>query len=54
MIPISKELYDEYGILPSVTIGQAILESDWGRSELSKKEIIYLELRLLLLGKVRF
>ncbi|MBO0582613.1 mannosyl-glycoprotein endo-beta-N-acetylglucosamidase [Clostridium botulinum] len=37
LIPISKELYDEYGILPSVTIGQAILESDWGRSELSKK-----------------
>ncbi|EPY2306679.1 glycoside hydrolase family 73 protein [Clostridium sporogenes] len=37
LMPISKELYDEYGILPSVTIGQAILESDWGRSELSKK-----------------
>ncbi|EPY6469726.1 glycoside hydrolase family 73 protein [Clostridium sporogenes] len=37
LIPISKKLYDEYGILPSVTIGQAILESDWGRSELSKK-----------------
>ncbi|MCW6077317.1 glycoside hydrolase family 73 protein [Clostridium sporogenes] len=37
LIPISKELYDEYGILPSITIGQAILESDWGRSELSKK-----------------
>lgn len=37
LIPISKELYNEYGILPSITIGQAILESDWGRSELSKK-----------------
>ncbi len=37
LIPISKKLYDEYGILPSITIGQAILESDWGRSELSKK-----------------
>ncbi|WP_251859566.1 glucosaminidase domain-containing protein [Clostridium sp. Marseille-Q2269] len=23
--------------MPSITIGQAILESDWGRSELSKK-----------------
>ncbi|EJO5346819.1 glucosaminidase domain-containing protein [Clostridium botulinum] len=37
LIPISKELYDKYGILPSITIGQAVLESDWGRSKLSKK-----------------
>ncbi|MGO5067376.1 glucosaminidase domain-containing protein [Clostridium sp. LCP25S3_F8] len=37
LIPTSKQLYDEYGILPSIAIGQAILESDWGRSELSKK-----------------
>ncbi|WP_364278727.1 glycoside hydrolase family 73 protein [Peribacillus frigoritolerans] len=27
--------YKEYGILPSITIAQAILESGWGKSELS-------------------
>lgn len=31
------ENYKEYGVLPSITIAQAILESDWGRSELSQK-----------------
>ncbi|QZY57494.1 glucosaminidase domain-containing protein [Crassaminicella profunda] len=31
------ERYDEYGIFPSITIAQAILESGWGKSELSKK-----------------
>ncbi|TDL91794.1 glucosaminidase [Vibrio vulnificus] len=29
--------YKEYGILPSITIAQAILESGWGKSELSVK-----------------
>ncbi|MGL5753421.1 MAG: glycoside hydrolase family 73 protein [Paraclostridium sp.] len=29
--------YKEYKILPSITIAQAILESGWGESELSKK-----------------
>lgn len=29
--------YDKYGILPSITIGQAILESGWGKSELVLK-----------------
>ena len=28
-------LKETYGILPSISIAQAILESDWGRSELS-------------------
>ena len=28
--------YDEYGILPSITVAQAILESGWGQSKLSK------------------
>ncbi|MEH6942915.1 glucosaminidase domain-containing protein [Bacillus sp. JJ722] len=27
--------YTKYGVLPSITISQAILESDWGRSELA-------------------
>lgn len=30
------ENYHEYGILPSVTIAQAILESNWGKSQLSQ------------------
>lgn len=35
---VSKEAinsYKKYGILPSITIGQAILESGWGKSELA-------------------
>ena len=35
--PYSEELYKEYKILPSVTIAQAILESDWGDSVLAYK-----------------
>ncbi|MGL5315441.1 MAG: glycoside hydrolase family 73 protein [Peptostreptococcaceae bacterium] len=33
----SKENYYEYGILPSITTAQAILESGWGQSSLTKK-----------------
>ena len=29
------ENYKKYGILPSITIGQAILESGWGKSQLA-------------------
>ncbi len=35
LVPVAKELHQTYGILPSIILGQAILESDWGRSELS-------------------
>ena len=31
----SYENYKEYGILPSITIAQAILESGWGKSQLA-------------------
>ena len=31
----SQKNYSKYGILPSMTIAQAILESGWGKSELS-------------------
>ena len=34
------EHYMEHGILPSMTISQAILESDFGRSELGVKAIV--------------
>ena len=37
LIEPSKEVYKKYGILPSVLISQAILESDWGRSDLASK-----------------
>lgn len=33
----AAEIYNKYGVLPSVTISQAILESGWGKSELSIK-----------------
>lgn len=35
LVPVAKELQQTHGILPSIILGQAILESDWGRSELS-------------------
>lgn len=33
LIKGAKLTYDKYGVYPSVTIGQAILESNWGRSD---------------------
>lgn len=33
----ATEIYNKYGILPSITISQAILESGWGKSDLSIK-----------------
>ena len=37
MKSISIDNYKKSGVLPSVTISQAILESNWGKSELSAK-----------------
>ena len=37
MQSISIDNYKKSGVLPSVTISQAILESNWGKSELSAK-----------------
>ena len=33
--PIAQETFKEYGIFPSVTLAQAILESSWGQSGLA-------------------
>jgi flagellum-specific peptidoglycan hydrolase FlgJ len=33
----ATDIYNKYGVLPSITISQAILESGWGKSELSTK-----------------
>ena len=35
--PYAQQMQRQYGILPSITMAQAILESDWGQSTLSKK-----------------
>ncbi len=37
LYPQAAEIYDKYGVLPSISISQAILESGWGKSELSAK-----------------
>lgn len=37
LAPYAKQLHQKYGVLPSITLGQAILESDWGKSELASK-----------------
>ncbi|MDS0525996.1 glucosaminidase domain-containing protein [Clostridium sp. SHJSY1] len=37
LTPKAIEIYKKYKILPSITISQAVLESSWGKSELSTK-----------------
>ncbi|OOM80425.1 glycoside hydrolase family 73 protein [Clostridium sp. BL-8] len=37
LYPQAAEIYDKYGVLPSISISQAILESGWGKSDLSVK-----------------
>lgn len=37
LVPHAKELQNGYGVLPSIIIGQAILESNWGKSTLASK-----------------
>lgn len=37
LVPHAQTLQRGYGVLPSIIIGQAILESNWGQSELSSK-----------------
>lgn len=41
MVPKSQSLQADYGVLPSIIISQAILESNWGRSELARVENNY-------------
>ena len=41
MIIISKKNYTDYKVLPSITVSQAILESNWGKSELSSNYYNY-------------
>ncbi|MDT2805453.1 glycoside hydrolase family 73 protein [Vagococcus lutrae] len=35
LAPTAQQLQDEFGVLPSIILGQAILESDWGTSQLA-------------------
>ncbi|MGX4686707.1 glycoside hydrolase family 73 protein [Vagococcus sp. JNUCC 83] len=37
IVPVAKEMQTSHGIMPSIILAQAILESDWGTSELSAK-----------------
>lgn len=37
LLPKAKELQQAYGVLPSIILGQAILESDWGNSRLANE-----------------
>lgn len=37
LAPYAQELQKDYGILPSIILGQAILESDWGHSQLASE-----------------
>ncbi|APB31772.1 glycoside hydrolase family 73 protein [Vagococcus teuberi] len=37
IVPVAKEMQASHGIMPSIILAQAILESDWGTSELSAK-----------------
>lgn len=37
LVPHAQELQNSYGVLPSIIIGQAILESNWGKSTLASE-----------------
>lgn len=37
LAPYAKTLHVNYGVLPSITLAQAILESDWGNSTLASE-----------------
>lgn len=37
LVPHAQELQNAYGILPSIILGQAILESNWGKSTLASE-----------------
>ncbi|WP_159721812.1 glycoside hydrolase family 73 protein [Enterococcus sp. CSURQ0835] len=37
LAPHAKELQQGYGVLPSIILGQAILESNWGQSSLASQ-----------------
>lgn len=37
LLPKAQELHEAYGILPSIILGQAILESDFGQSRLASE-----------------
>lgn len=37
LVPQAQNLQNEYGVLPSIILGQAILESDWGNSRLASE-----------------
>ena len=37
LVQHAQELQDGYGVLPSIILGQAILESNWGKSTLASK-----------------
>lgn len=37
ILPSALMAYQEYGVLPSIIMGQAILESDWGQSDLAQE-----------------
>lgn len=37
LVPHAKQLQQNYGILPSIILGQAILESNWGQSTLASQ-----------------
>lgn len=37
LVAPAEEVYKKYGVFPSISIAQAILESSWGKSELASK-----------------
>lgn len=41
MVPKAQSIQTEFNVLPSIIISQAILESNWGRSELAREENNY-------------
>ncbi len=47
LVPHAQELQDGYGVLPSIILGQAILESNWGKVPWLANTIIFSGSRLM-------
>mgnify|MGYP002228032876 CR=1 FL=1 len=50
LAPHAKQLQQGYGVLPSIILGQAILESNWGQSQLASQYKNLSALKLLVIS----
>ena len=52
--PYARELQESYGVLPSIIMGQAVLESNFGQSQLASKYNNLLGLKHMAINQSQF